>query len=367
MNKPSEKNCLTSNTALICSVQNTFSINFIFCFIKYVECKTTFAKHFFLFLFLLSSKVFSQFHGAVGSANTNAIHKDSSIFVAWAKTCVVNRGWQNIANTGLGYTNVGIDSNAIGKAGENPVVSLGDGGFAILTFDKPIINGAGYDFAVFENSFSNYFLELAFVEVSSDGVNYFRFPATSNTQHLTQIGPYDELGEPEKINNLAGKYRVFYGTPFDLEEMKNNNGLNVNAITHIKIIDVVGCIHAPYASIDVNSAPINDPYPTDFGNGGFDLDAVGVIHQLDVGINEFTANKSLNVFPNPANKIVLIQNPEKKLMNIQLINSAGNSVYTWLGDTNQFQLNVEEFPSGMYYILMFDHQNYYTQKLSIIH
>ena len=35
------------------------------------------------------------------------------------------------------------------KAGENGVVSLGDGGSAILTFSKPIKNETGWDFAIF--------------------------------------------------------------------------------------------------------------------------------------------------------------------------------------------------------------------------
>ena len=36
---------------------------------------------------------------------------------------------------------------------------VGDGGSAILTFDTPIANGPGFDFAVFENGFSDTFLE----------------------------------------------------------------------------------------------------------------------------------------------------------------------------------------------------------------
>jgi hypothetical protein len=115
-------------------------------------------------------------------------------------------------------------------------------GSAILTFQNPISNGTGFDFAIFENSFNDVFLELAFVEVSSDGVNYIRFPATSNTQTTTQIGPFDNTGDATKLNNLSGKYRAQYGTPFDLQELTGNPLLNINAITHIKIIDVVGSI-----------------------------------------------------------------------------------------------------------------------------
>ena len=36
------------------------------------------------------------------------------------------------------------------------VVSLGRGGSIILTFDPPVENGEGWDFAVFENSFNDF-------------------------------------------------------------------------------------------------------------------------------------------------------------------------------------------------------------------
>ena len=81
-------------------------------------------------------------------------------------------------------------------------MSLGDGGVAILTFKYPIKNETGNDFAVFENSFNDTFLELAFVEVSSDGIHYFRFPAVSNTQDTLQMGN-DASIDARHLNNLA--------------------------------------------------------------------------------------------------------------------------------------------------------------------
>ncbi|MFN6048554.1 MAG: T9SS C-terminal target domain-containing protein, partial [Bacteroidota bacterium] len=62
---------------------------------------------------------------------------------------------------------MGTAAGAEGPAASNGVVSLGDGGIATLTFDPPITNGDGFDFAVFENTFLDTFLELAFVEVST--------------------------------------------------------------------------------------------------------------------------------------------------------------------------------------------------------
>ena len=108
------------------------------------------------------------------------------------------------------------------------------------------MNREGYDFVVFENSLNDHFLELAFVEVSSDGIHYVRFPATSNTPTDKQVGGFGSL-DPTKINNLAGKYRIGWGTPFDLSEVEGDDKVDVNAIRYVKIIDVVGSIDTLYA------------------------------------------------------------------------------------------------------------------------
>ncbi|MDA3833964.1 MAG: hypothetical protein PF495_11260, partial [Spirochaetales bacterium] len=59
------------------------------------------------------------------------------------------------------------------------VVSLGRGGSITMTFDPPVENGNGWDFAVFENAFNDYNLELAYVEVSSNGNDFVRFDTVS--------------------------------------------------------------------------------------------------------------------------------------------------------------------------------------------
>ncbi|MFZ5505306.1 MAG: PEP-CTERM sorting domain-containing protein, partial [Pseudomonadota bacterium] len=102
------------------------------------------------------------FAPAAGSAGSTAIHKDDGAFVQWATGYT---DYQPGANVDASWKN---PAKGLGKAEgtSTDVVVLGDGGRITLTFDGYITNGAGADFAVFENSFSNTFLELAFVEVS---------------------------------------------------------------------------------------------------------------------------------------------------------------------------------------------------------
>jgi Secretion system C-terminal sorting domain len=299
------------------------------------------------FLLFLTPCV-AQFSGVVGTANCAAIYQDSSVFVAWATGCKVVRGYQNAADTTLGRVNFGNDSSAVGKAGVNGVVSLGDGGSAILTFAKPIRNGVGADFAVFENSFDNAFLELAFVEVSSNGVDFYRFRATSNLV-ATQIGAFDLGSNATKINNLAGKYRARYGTPFDLAELAGVAGLNINAITHVKIIDVVGSINPLYASYDQNNNAINDPYPTPFASGGFDLDAVGVLHQATVFAQSNTPEALVFPCPLPQNQVLTVQaNSFINSINIYAINGA--LVYQHIENNSnvEYKLPILALAKGVY-------------------
>lgn len=298
---------------------------------------------FFITFFSANAQTYAP---AVGQPGTTAIHKDSSVFVNWVTGCNVIRGYQDISNTSLGHASIGDSSMALGIALSNGVVSLGDGGYAICTFQYPIKNGSGPDFAVFENSFDDNFLELALVEVSSDGLNYVRFASHSLTDTTNQTSTFDST-EATKINNLAGKYRAAYGTPFDLQELAGNPNINLNSITHVKIIDVIGSINKAYAKRDSYNNIINDPWPTPFANSGFDLDAIGVINQnTSVGLKENVLEKSISVYPNPASKgQEIIFSSTEKIGSIELYNSLGEKLNT----TATNSLNTRELVTGFYF------------------
>lgn len=305
-----------------------------------------------LLLFLgLSSPIWAQvpYAPAAGILGTSAMHKDSSAFVGWAHKCQIQRGWKDIAHKNLGKTTVGDSSNAFGKAG-NAVVSLGDSGVAILQFEGSIYNGNGPDFAIFENGFTNNdggdFLELAFVEVSSDGIHYYRFPAHSLSDTTHAVGSFGSV-EPTKINNLAGKYLANYGTPFDLSDLQGINGLNIQKITHIKIVDVVGSLNHNYASRDTANRKINDPYPTAFPSGGFDLDAVGVVHLNPTGLSSNKRIKTVVLYPNPTD--LLLHIPAKwQGAELKIYNPMGKEV-KFISKVENILL-MEELPSGFYFI-----------------
>ena len=147
-----------------------------------------------------------------------------------------------------------------------------------LTFEQAIINGDGADFAVFENGFGfadtgNLFAELAYVEVSTDGLNFVRFPSISLTEN--PVPPEGQI-EPTMVYNLAGKHinnglvlpdnsfgQSSWGTPFDLDDLTDSSlvqtgVVNLNQINFIRLIDIPG----NGTFLDSENRPIYDPWPT---------------------------------------------------------------------------------------------------------
>jgi hypothetical protein len=225
---------------------------------------------------------------------SNGVAANDPSIVEWASTVdSITRGPTDIAIPNSALASYGTPSNALGPSDATQtdpygVVSLGDGGSITLSFAQPITNGAGADFAVYENGFpqagvpNSYFLELATVAVSSNGVNFFTFPAISLTQTATQVPGYGTL-DPTNLYNLAGSEIAGYGTPFNLDDLIGVSSLlNINDITEVRITDVIGNINPALGPVTLDSQgnPINDPFPTDSTSSGFDLDAVGVIHTL---------------------------------------------------------------------------------------
>ncbi|MBC2716283.1 MAG: PEP-CTERM sorting domain-containing protein [Desulfobacteraceae bacterium] len=226
-------------------------------------------------LILFFIPIFYSFAGAVsyspvaGQEGSIAIHMDNPVLIGWAN------GYENYE--------IGTDVDevwqtpeyALGKAigTSYDIVSLGCGGSITMIFDPPIENGEGWDFAVFENSFNDYSLELSYVEVSSNGIDFVRFDNISLTPD--PVSGYGSL-DTTLINGFAGKFRQGYGTPFDLSDISEkpevqSNIVDISRITHVRIVDIIG----DGSFFDSESNVIYDPYPT-VNSAGFDLDAIGV-------------------------------------------------------------------------------------------
>lgn len=93
--------------------------------------------------------------------------------------------------------------------------------------------------------------------------------------------------------------------------------------------------------------------------------------QVDMGAYEFggmVANfeknkKSFSVFPNPVNGILFIQS-DIQIEKAILVNMQGQIVREWNDNKNGlFQLNMDEFPTGAYFIKLCDSKTQYLKKI----
>lgn len=184
-------------------------------------------------------------------------------------------------------------TNALGAPqGALDVHSLGIGGDLTLGFAVPIADGPGADLLVAENpffvggTFFGTFAELMFVEVSSDGVHFVRFPSRWFGPAVAP-GPFGNL-TVGSAGNLAGQHTVWGpvlggdpqdvveagGDAFDLADLAADplvvaGTVDLAAITQVRLVDVVAG-----ASVDSRGTPIFDA-----GGGSADVDAVTAIHQ----------------------------------------------------------------------------------------
>ena len=202
---------------------------------------------------------------AVGQQGCRAVYMASNAIVAWAT------GWTNYivgANCDAQWQ---TPQNAVGPAqgASYSIVCLGEGGQITMTFDPPIHDGPGDDFAIFENSFDGGFLELAYVDVSSDGTNFTRFWNRSITPN--PVGPYGDI-DPKNVHHLGCKYIQGYGEPYDLGELRGTPGLDVNNIRYVRVLDISG----NGSCTDSVGHVIYDPY-LDTGSAGLDLGGMGVL------------------------------------------------------------------------------------------
>ena len=216
-----------------------------------------------------------------------AIPSNSPLFTEWAdqidasRTFFAPRGSTTISPTGF---------NSLGDLDATQIAAGNQVGYLTVTFPKGVRNAAGADFAIFENGFAygspnGLFAELAYVEVSSNGVDFARFPSVStNVTPVTGSGAFAGF-DMSNVYNLAGKHAGGFGTPFNLDDLLTDplvigGSVNLASIQYVKLVDIPG--NGSY--LDSQGHPILDNWMTT-GSGGFDFrlpvgQGVGVINAV---------------------------------------------------------------------------------------
>jgi hypothetical protein len=216
-----------------------------------------------------------------------AIPSKSPLFAEWAnaidpaRTQFAPRGSSTISLTG---------TNSLGDLDAAEIAADATPGYLTVTFPRGIRNGAGADFAVFENGFAfgspnGLFAEFAYVEASTNGVDFARFPSIyTNTSPVAVSGPFAGF-DTTNIYNLAGKHAAGFGTPFNLDDLATDplvasGAVKLANIKYLKLVDIPG----NGAFLDSMGNGILDNWLT-VGSGGFDFrlpigQGVGVINAV---------------------------------------------------------------------------------------
>jgi hypothetical protein len=200
------------------------------------------------------------------------------------------------APRGSGETNGSTDVVSIGaRINTDGGVSAPYGGSIVLKFtDNIVVDGPGVDFTIFENAFrlagtNLYFVEPAVVEVSLDGVIFYRFPFDfvphyNDDGSLNLFNPfsyakgfagiravYSNAGSPDPTNAVLSG-----GDSFDLSQLP---GKPLSWIRFIRITST-----GDSALVDQQGDTVRHSHSAPFwgasgtGNSGFDLDAIAAVN-----------------------------------------------------------------------------------------
>ncbi len=223
------------------------------------------------------------------------VSRDDPAITHWAASVVDFRPAPGVA------ASFADPASALGPA-NGSVASLGDlneqqisdntlPGSITLALAAPIANGPGWDLLVFENAGGFFappfvFAELAYLEVSTNGVDFARFPSISlnvepgqgiagDTEINTTFGRAFAGINASNVSNLAGIHFSNLGTPFDLDDLTSappvqSGAVDLGDIRRVRLVDIPGS----GAFLDSQGRPIFDAWVTS-GSGGLDLDAVG--------------------------------------------------------------------------------------------
>ena len=179
-----------------------------------------------------------------------------------------------------------VTANLLG-APDSQVCSLGNSGYVTLGFAVTIVDGPGADLVVAENPFFSgpvgfAFAETCFVEVSSNGVDFARFPSAyygPQTQPgpfgVVSVGAYAGLGGVCPVYPLANALDLVRagGDAFDLADLKGDplvlqGKVKLNQITQVRLVDLVSGVDR-----DSRNVLIFDP-----STGSADVDGVTVLN-----------------------------------------------------------------------------------------
>ncbi len=204
-----------------------------------------------------------------------------------ANPAAIDSFWKNTGNLLQPVTGNVFDVVSLGDLSAADIAKGVAPGSLTVAFDQPVGDGAGPDLVIFGNAFqlarsTKVFAKLAYVEVSTDGVVFARFPSVDTNPRPAGTSWTYLVSDATKIYNLFGKavnaYGSSWGNPFDLHDLSNNplvlaGAVDLQNIRYVRVVAVPGS----GAYQDSLGDPIYSPWPT-FGSPGPEIQAVGILN-----------------------------------------------------------------------------------------
>ena len=122
---------------------------------------------------------------------------------------------------------------------------------------------------------------------------------------------------------------------------------------------------APYNMYVGSNNPILSYFNYNYNGSDFVLDMKEIYYYSDItGINEFTDDYNVSIYPNPANDYLMINTTINENLKIEIYTIRGQNVMSTecTNNISQMRIDISQLPAGIYFIRIANNQNNITKK-----
>ncbi len=256
---------------------------------------------------------------------------------------IVKQGWQN------NYSYLNLTTSSLKSLGNSGAVDLGTGPFNINQINTPAEILLNFPTA-FNSGFTNNYVQKVktYVGQTVQGVQVDSIRFKSDVLKTQTVDAWGSLISP------IGTYNVLR-----IKETK----INYDTIdAYIVVFPPIGlwqnAISTNYDSVTTYTYWANG---LDFPLATVNFDITGVMTNVQWmsslpinGINEFVAESSVLVYPNPAKDFITIEIENKKTTQVQVVDITGKSIAIINVTSSKQTLNTSDFSNGVYTYTLID-------------
>ena len=199
----------------------------------------------------------------------------------------------------------------------------------------------------------------------------YEYTYDANNNVTTRIYSYWDTSTTSWIN--SSKYEYTYDANNNLStyiyshwDTSTNNWIYGKKYEYTYDLTVsIDNVLAPYNMYVGSNNPILSYFNYNYNGSDFVLDMKEIYYYSDItGINEFTDDYNVSIYPNPANDYLMINTTINENLNIEIYTVRGQSVMSTecTNNISQMRIDISQLPAGMYFIRIANNQNNITKK-----